>query len=137
MRVRDYCYIKLFDAVSLAHGASAAYSNIVDIHDYTELLLTYNATIALTGGSSPGIKFTLELDVSGAGEWVLATTLITTLNGFTAAATADPTVTSTGKSYNFYPQVPGMRARVKYEVTGAPTGGTATITGYLLGKSRG
>ena len=135
MPLRDrYGYLTVLDAVQVVHDAEDAYSNVVTIHPYTTLLLLYDVTIAFSGGDSPGVKFTLEFDVSGEGDWVAATSLVTTENGFGAAAPTDPTITSTGKAYRFYPQAAGMRARIKYEAAGEPTGGNATVTAYLTGK---
>ena len=132
MLLKDYGYMNVAKSISLTHESEAATSNQFSIAGYKEFILFYDATIGLTGGSTPGVTFTLEVDVSGDGEWVAVTTLVTTANGYTAAAVADPTISTTGKNYKYYKGLMGFNARVKYEVSGTPTGGTATINKISL-----
>ncbi len=124
---KKYGYDSILKDISLTHESTAAYSQVVTILPYERLLFSYDATIALTGGSTPGIKFTVEADTTGDGNWVALTTLVATAKGYVAAAPADPTITTTGKEYRVYHVLVGVRIRVKYEIEGTPTGGTAKI----------
>ena len=131
----DYGYTQVAGDVSLTHESEDQYTRIVPVHAYEEIVLTYDVTIGLTGGSSPGVKFTVEGDVSGEGEWIALSTLVADTNGYAADGPADPTITSTGKAYRRYGGLVGMNLRIKIEVTGTPTGGTATINNiYLIAR---
>ena len=124
---RDFGYGHLLVSQVVAFNAGAFRTAIAPIWTYRDIFLFHDATIAFTGGTTPGLRFTLEVDCTGGGEWIAASTLIATANGFTAAAPVDPTITATGKAYRYYREMPGLQARVMVEVTGAPTGGTATV----------
>lgn len=128
----EYAYTQVMEETALTHETDDFYTRIVPIHSYTQVMLAYDVTVGLTGGSTPGVKFTLEADVSGDRTWVEVTTLQTTDNGYVAAAPTDPTITSTGKAYRYYGSLLGVNLRIKVEVTGSPTGGTATVNSVYL-----
>lgn len=128
----EYGYTQVMDEVSVVHNADDFISRIVPVHSYTQVVITYDITVAFSGGSSPGLTFTLQADVSGDGEWVDVTTLQTTDNGYASAAPTDPTITTTGKTYRYYGSLVGVRIRAKVSVSGSPTGGTATINAVYL-----
>lgn len=135
---KDYGYTLVEQGISVEDDTDDFYTRIIPIQGYTRLLVTYDITVAFTGGSSPGLAFTIEGNVSGDSEnpeWVELTTLVTTDNGYESAAPSDPTITSTGKDYKYYSGLVGTDIRIKVSVSGSPTGGTATIENiHLLGK---
>lgn len=122
----NYGYLTVIEDETVAHDADDFHTRIVPIHKYRQFLLTYTTTIDFSGGSSPGLKFTAEGDISGEGDWVALSTLMVTGHGYAQNAT-DVTITSTGDDYRYYNELGGLNIRIKVEVTGSPTGGTATI----------
>lgn len=125
----------LLSARVVAYGAATFYSPRFNLEDFAELLLYYNVTVAFTGGTSPGLKFTPEIDVDGQGTFKAITDVQATGNGYTANAVASANPTATGVGYRLYKEMFGIEGRIKVEVTGLPTGGTATITTLsVIGK---
>ncbi len=128
-------YIQIVEeATVVAHNTSAFNTVEFPCLGFQGLLVTYDLTVAYTGGSSPGLLFKLQTDTTGRGNWVDISTLVATTNGYTANAVADPTITSTSKVYRFYPDsgVTGTRMRINVSVTGSPTDETATINSITV-----
>ena len=127
--------MKAFQRVAvktLAYNSAAQYSDEIPLGEGSLLILTNAITAhALTGGSSPGVKFEPEVDTGGS-NWVSLVTLQTTANGALAAAVADLTLTSATTGYRIYPYVMGAKLRIKFSVTGSPTCGSATVQATAL-----